>query len=80
MTSAFFLPKAGDVVIYKGRCCRVGHTFACSAAPVSGWLVELEPHTGIGLMNSGAYLGYVDAAVLKRCADDQFPSKVEEDR
>jgi hypothetical protein len=68
MTPDRNVPKTGDVVIYRGRSCRVGHVFASTVALASGWLVELEPHSGIGLMHSGAYLGYVDAAVLQRDA------------
>ena len=79
MTPDRNVPKTGDVVVYRGRKCRVGHVFASTAAPASGWLVELEPHSGVGLMHSGAYLGYVDASVLRRCTEDSAsPLIVEE--
>jgi hypothetical protein len=79
MTPDRYVPKTGDVVIYRGRSCRVGHVFASTAAPASGWLVELEPHSGIGLMHSGVYLGYVDAAVLERDAEGSASPKIVEE-
>jgi hypothetical protein len=79
MTPDRYVPKTGDVVIYRGRSCRVGHVFASTAAPASGLLVELEPHSGIGLMHSGAYLGYVDAAVLERDAEGSASPKIVEE-
>ena len=79
MTPDRYVPKTGDVVIYRGRSCRVGHVFASTAAPASGWLVELEPHSGIGLMHSGSYLGYVDAAVLERDAEGSASPQIVEE-
>ena len=79
MTPDHNVPKTGDVVIYRGRSCLVGHVFASTAARVSGWLVELEPHSGIGLMHSGAYLGYVDAAVLERDAEGSASPQIVEE-
>jgi guanosine-3',5'-bis(diphosphate) 3'-pyrophosphohydrolase len=59
------IPATGEMVIYRGQQCRVGNIVRTDAAPVSGWLVELDPSAGQGIFETGAYGGFVDAASVQ---------------
>jgi guanosine-3',5'-bis(diphosphate) 3'-pyrophosphohydrolase len=59
------IPATGERVIYRGQNCEVGQVMRSDAAPVSGWLVELNPSAGQGISETGAYGGFVDAASVQ---------------
>lgn len=59
------IPATGEMVIYRGQQCLVGKVMRSDAAPVSGWLVELDASAGQGIFETGAYGGFVDAASVQ---------------
>lgn len=59
------VPATGEEVVYRGQQCRVGTVRRSDVAPVSGWLVELNPIPGQGIFETGSYGGFVDAASLR---------------
>lgn len=59
------IPATGEMVIYCGQQCLVGKVMRSDAAPVSGWLVELDASAGQGIFETGAYGWFVDAASVQ---------------